>query len=84
MPQRHEHVDLAVLHEVEELLTQVPLDAPAPDGESGAARVATLRVLVPADEAGLEGDPGTSHPSAHVPRGATIAEAPVTPLPRRR
>jgi hypothetical protein len=81
MPQRHEHVDLAVLHEVEELLTQVPLEPPAAGDEPPASRVATLRVLVPGDE--TDGG-GTSHPSAHVPRGATIAEAPVTPLPRRR
>jgi hypothetical protein len=84
MPQRHEHVDLAVLHEVEELLTQVPLDRPAAEGDPRSSRVATLRVLVPADELGPEADLGASHPSAHIPRGATIAEAPVTPLPRRR
>jgi hypothetical protein len=84
MPQRHEHVDLAVLHEVEELLTQVALDPPAADGAAATSRVATLRVLVPTDDADADADAGTSHPSAHVPRGATIAEAPAAPLPRRR
>ena len=77
MPERHHHVDLDVLQEVEQLLSRA--DAPKPDPDPGHVHLRIVEPLVVGDDA-----PTTSHPSAHVPDGALVSGDPLTPLPRRR
>jgi hypothetical protein len=80
MSESHEHVDVHVLEQVELLLARCDNEprAATDDDPSGV----DLVLVPPLDE--LPGLTSTTHPSGHVPEQPLIADAPVTPLPRRR
>ena len=80
MSESHEHVDLHILERVEQLLSRRDNEPEGATGEDSGR--ADLVLVPPLDE--FESVPTSTHPAGHVPEQPLIANAPVTPLPRRR